>query len=171
MRKYLKLLITKNDLLSLVIIIIALILSLLGSSTIFDKNIDLNSQHAFFIYATVATLSSAILDPVFEILKVESRKKKLFSITLGIAISLTIWVISFINNSIFQYIQSISKRGGFSAVSLSLLLLNLVYINYQLQTEQENKNRQDKEKILRLLKENEEFRKKHSERRGDKNGE
>lgn len=166
MRKYIKLLITKDDLFNLVILVIAIILSWIGTSTFFNQKLDLNSQYPFFLYTTIATLTSAVLDPVLEIRKVESKKKKLFTITIGIIIALSIWTLSFYHNSVFQLLQSVSKRGGFSAVSTSLLLLNLVYINYQLQNSKESEIKQEKEKTLRLLKENKELKEKMSERNG-----
>ena len=45
-------------------------------------------------------------------------------------------------------LQSISKRGGFSAVSVALLLFNLTYINYQLQKIREEELNEEKRKHL-----------------------
>ncbi|MGT2755288.1 hypothetical protein [Streptococcus ovis] len=169
MMKYFKLLITKDDLFNLVIIIVSIILSWFGTSTAFNQKLDLNSQYPIFLFTTIATLTSAILDPLFELFKVESKKKKLVTIAIGVITALIAWIISFHDNSVFQLLQSISKRGGFSAVSISLLLLNLVYINYQLQNLKENEFIQEKEKRLRLLKENKELKEKIKERSGEVN--
>lgn len=158
MKKYLRFLVTTNDLFNVVTIIIALILSWLGTSTIFDPKIDLNSANSIFLYAAVATLTSSVLDPCFEIFKLESKKKKLFTVTLGVIAGLCMWVVCYYNISIFQCLQSISRRGGFSAISISLLLLNVAYINYQIQVLKENEIEQEKQKNIKLLKENLEYK-------------
>ena len=138
--------VTIGDLFNIVIIFIALFLSWVGTSTIFDGNIDLNSP--IFLYTTLAILVSSILDPILEIVKVESKKKKLVAILLGILFSFGIFCYSFYNNSIFDNLQSISKRGGFSAISVALLLFNLTYINYQLQKIREKELNEEKRKHL-----------------------
>lgn len=56
MKKYLRFLITTGDLFNIIIIFIALFLSWIGTSTIFDGNIDLNSRFPIFLYTTLATL-------------------------------------------------------------------------------------------------------------------
>ena len=146
MKKNLRFLVTIGDLFNIVIIFIALFLSWVGTSTIFDGNIDLNSP--IFLYTTLAILVSSILDPILEIVKVESKKKKLVAILLGILFSFGIFCYSFYNNSIFDNLQSISKRGGFSAISVALLLFNLTYINYQLQKIREKELNEEKRKHL-----------------------
>ncbi|MTB65101.1 hypothetical protein GGG87_08840 [Streptococcus sp. zg-86] len=160
MKKYLKFLVTTNDLFNVVTIIIALILSWLGTSTIFDGKLDLNSKYPIFLYATITTLTSAIVDPILEIFRVESKKKKLFTLTLGVVTSLILGMSSFYNNYIFLSIQSISKRGGFSAISVSLLLLNLAYINYQVQVQKEKEILQEKNEKKEILTENIRLKKK-----------
>ncbi|MET3645322.1 hypothetical protein [Streptococcus gallinaceus] len=161
-REYFKRLIIKNDLFSLIIITIALILSILGGSTFFSNRLDLNSTYPIFLYATIATLISALCDPLFEFFRVEGKRKKLFTITIGVMASLIIFLLSLYNNSIFLFIQSISKRGGFSAISVSLLLLNIAYINYQLQVSKENEIEQEKQKVVKLLKENLEYKRRNN---------
>ena len=160
MKKYLRFLVTPGDLFNIIIILIALFLSWIGTLTILDGNIDLNSRFPIFLYTTLATLVSSILDPILEILKVESKKKKLIVILLGILASLATFCYSFYDNSIFVNLQSISKRGGFSAVSVALLLFNLTYINYQLQkireeelNEEKRKHLEDKRKLKATLEE------------------
>ena len=132
MKKYLRFLVTTGDLFNIFILLIALFLSYVGTLTIYES-IDLNSKFPFFLYTTIATLVSSILDPILEIVKVESKKKKLVVISLGTIVSFVTFCYSFYDNSIFDKLQSISKRGGFSAMSVALLLFNLTYINYQLQ--------------------------------------
>ena len=148
MKKYLRFLVTIEDLFNIVIIIIALFLSLVGTSTIFDGNTDLNSRLPIFLYTTLATVVSSILDPILELVKVEARMKKMIVILLGILASLVTFCYSFYDNSIFAKLQSISKRGGFSAISVALLLFNLIYINYQLQKIREEELNEDKRKQI-----------------------
>ena len=95
MKKYLRFLVTPGDLFNIIIILIALFLSWIGTLTILDGNIDLNSRFPIFLYTTLATLVSSILDPILEILKVESKKKKLIVILLGILASLATFCYSF----------------------------------------------------------------------------
>ena len=80
MKKYLRFLVTTGDLFNIFILLIALFLSIYES-------IDLNSKFPFFLYTTIATLVSSILDPILEIVKVESKKKKLVVISLGTIVS------------------------------------------------------------------------------------
>ena len=74
--------------------------------------------------------------------------KKMIVILLGILASLVTFCYSFYDNSIFAKLQSISKRGGFSAISVALLLFNLIYINYQLQKIREEELNEDKRKQI-----------------------
>ena len=143
MKKYLRFLVTTGDLFNIFILLIALFLSYVGTLTIYES-IDLNSKFPFFLYTTIATLVSSILDPILEIVKVESKKKKLVVISLGTIVSFVTFCYSFYDNSIFDKLQSISKRGGFSAMSVALLLFNLTYINYQLQKMRERELNEQK---------------------------
>ena len=111
------------------------------------------------MYTTIATLVSSILDPILEIVKVESKKKKLVVISLGTIASLVTFCYSFYDNSIFDKLQSISKRGGFSAMSVALLLFNLTYINYQLQKMRERELNEQKQKLKTALERNTELEK------------
>ena len=79
-------LVTTGDLFNIFILLIALFLSYVGTLTIYES-IDLNSKFPFFLYTTIATLVSSILDPILEIVKVESKKKKLVVISLGTIVS------------------------------------------------------------------------------------
>lgn len=169
MKKYLRFLVTIGDLFNIVILFIALFLSYVGSLTTIDGSIDLNSQFPIFLYTTLAILVSSILDPILEIVKVESKKKKLVVILLGILFSFGTFCYSFHDNSIFDKLQSISKRGGFSAMSVALLLFNLTYINYQLQkirekelNEEKQKHLEDKRKLKTALETNNELEKRVS---------
>lgn len=169
MKKYLRFLVTIGDLFNIVILFIALFLSYVGSLTTIDGSIDLNSQFPIFLYTTLAILVSSILDPILEIVKVESKKKKLVVILLGILFSVGTFCYSFHDNSIFDKLQSISKRGGFSAMSVALLLFNLTYINYQLQkirekelNEEKQKHLEDKRKLKTALETNYELEKRVS---------
>ena len=148
MKKYLRFLVTTSALSNFIIILVALFLSCIGTSTFFDGNIDLNSRLPIFLYTTLATLVSSILDPILEILKVESKKKKQKVILLGIIASLATYFYSFYDNSIFENLQSISMRVGFSAASVAILLFNLTYINYQLEKIREEELNEEKRKQL-----------------------
>ena len=158
MKKYLRFLVTTGDLFNIFILLIALFLSYVGTLTIYES-IDLNSKFPFFLYTTIATLVSSILDPILEIVKVESKKKKLVVISLGTIVSFVTFCYSFYDNSIFDKLQSISKRGGFSAISVALLLFNLTYINYQLQKMRERELNEQKQKLKTALERNTELEK------------
>ncbi|WP_173277398.1 MULTISPECIES: hypothetical protein [unclassified Streptococcus] len=158
MKKYLRFLVTTGDLFNIFILLIALFLSYVGTLTIYES-IDLNSKFPFFLYTTIATLVSSILDPILEIVKVESKKKKLVVISLGTIVSFVTFCYSFYDNSIFDKLQSISKRGGFSAMSVALLLFNLTYINYQLQKMRERELNEQKQKLKTALERNTELEK------------
>ena len=158
MKKYLRFLVTTGDLFNIFILLIALFLSYVGTLTIYES-IDLNSKFPFFLYTTIATLVSSILDPILEIVKVESKKKKLVVISLGTIVSFVTFCYSFYDNSIFDKLQSISKRGGFSAMSVALLLFNLTYINYQLQKMRERELNEQKQKLKTDLERNTELEK------------
>lgn len=158
MKKYLRFLVTTGDLFNIFILLIALFLSYVGTLTIYES-IDLNSKFPFFLYITIATLVSSILDPILEIVKVESKKKKLVVISLGTIVSFVTFCYSFYDNSIFDKLQSISKRGGFSAMSVALLLFNLTYINYQLQKMRERELNEQKQKLKTALERNTELEK------------
>ncbi len=158
MKKYLRFLVTTGDLFNIFILLIALFLSYVGTLTIYES-IDLNSKFPFFLYTTIATLVSSILDPILEIVKVESKKKKLVVISLGTIVSFVTFCYSFYDNSIFDNLQSISKRGGFSAMSVALLLFNLTYINYQLQKMRERELNEQKQKLKTALERNTELEK------------
>ena len=158
MKKYLRVLVTTGDLFNIFILLIALFLSYVGTLTIYES-IDLNSKFPFFLYTTIATLVSSILDPILEIVKVESKKKKLVVISLGTIVSFVTFCYSFYDNSIFDKLQSISKRGGFSAMSVALLLFNLTYINYQLQKMRERELNEQKQKLKTALERNTELEK------------
>lgn len=150
--------VTTGDLFNIFILLIALFLSYVGTLTIYES-IDLNSKFPFFLYTTIATLVSSILDPILEIVKVESKKKKLVVISLGTIVSFVTFCYSFYDNSIFDKLQSISKRGGFSAMSVALLLFNLTYINYQLQKMRERELNEQKQKLKTALERNTELEK------------
>ena len=158
MKKYLRFFVTTGDLFNIFILLIALFLSYVGTLTIYES-IDLNSKFPFFLYTTIATLVSSILDPILEIVKVESKKKKLVVISLGTIVSFVTFCYSFYDNSIFDKLQSISKRGGFSAMSVALLLFNLTYINYQLQKMRERELNEQKQKLKTALERNTELEK------------
>lgn len=158
MKKYLRFLVTTGDLFNIFILLIALFLSYVGTLTIYES-IDLNSKFPFFLYTTIATLVLSILDPILEIVKVESKKKKLVVISLGTIVSFVTFCYSFYDNSIFDKLQSISKRGGFSAMSVALLLFNLTYINYQLQKMRERELNEQKQKLKTALERNTELEK------------
>ena len=158
MKKYLRFLVTTGDLFNIFILLIALFLSYVGTLTIYES-IDLNSKFPFFLYTTIATLVSSILDPILEIVKVESKKKKLVVMSLGTIVSFVTFCYSFYDNSIFDKLQSISKRGGFSAMSVALLLFNLTYINYQLQKMRERELNEQKQKLKTALERNTELEK------------
>lgn len=158
MKKYLRFLVTTGDLFNIFILLIALFLSYVGTLTIYES-IDLNSKFPFFLYTTIATLVSSILDSILEIVKVESKKKKLVVISLGTIVSFVTFCYSFYDNSIFDKLQSISKRGGFSAMSVALLLFNLTYINYQLQKMRERELNEQKQKLKTALERNTELEK------------
>ena len=158
MKNYLRFLVTTGDLFNIFILLIALFLSYVGTLTIYES-IDLNSKFPFFLYTTIATLVSSILDPILEIVKVESKKKKLVVISLGTIVSFVTFCYSFYDNSIFDKLQSISKRGGFSAMSVALLLFNLTYINYQLQKMRERELNEQKQKLKTALERNTELEK------------
>lgn len=158
MKKYLRFLVTTGDLFNIFILLIALFLSYVGTLTIYES-IDLNSKFPFFLYTTIAILVSSILDPILEIVKVESKKKKLVVISLGTIVSFVTFCYSFYDNSIFDKLQSISKRGGFSAMSVALLLFNLTYINYQLQKMRERELNEQKQKLKTALERNTELEK------------
>ena len=158
MKKYLRFLVTTGDLFNIFILLIALFLSYVGTLTIYES-IDLNSKFPFFLYTTIATLVSSILDPILEIVKVESKKKKLVVISLGTIVSFVTFCYSFYDNSICDKLQSISKRGGFSAMSVALLLFNLTYINYQLQKMRERELNEQKQKLKTALERNTELEK------------
>ena len=158
MKKYLRFLVTTGDLFNIFILLIALFLSYVGTLTLYES-IDLNSKFPFFLYTTIATLVSSILDPILEIVKVESKKKKLVVISLGTIVSFVTFCYSFYDNSIFDKLQSISKRGGFSAMSVALLLFNLTYINYQLQKMRERELNEQKQKLKTALERNTELEK------------
>lgn len=170
MIEHLRRLITENNLVNSlvnsIIIIFALFLSYEGVSAILNHNVDLNSNLPLFLYTTLATVVSSILDPILELLNVEPKKKKLIAILFGIMVSILTFCYSFYDNSIFANLLSISKRGGFSAISLALLLFSLVYINYQLQKVREEKLNEDKQKrieekqkVIATIKENEDLKK------------
>lgn len=161
MKNYLRFLVTTGDLFNIFILLIALFLSYVGTLTIYES-IDLNSKFPFFLYTTIATLVSSILDPILEIVKVESKKKKLVVISLGTIVSFVTFCYSFYDNSIFDKLQSISKRGGFSAISVALLLFNLTYINYQLQKMREKELNEEKQKLKTVLERNNELEKRVS---------
>ena len=148
MKKYLRRLVTENDLFNIFIIVVAFILSYLGTWTIIDGKKDLNSQYPIFLYVTLATLISSILDPLLEIKRVESKKKRLMAITFGTIISLLIFLWSLSDNSVLVRLQLISTHGGMSAISAAFLLLNLAYINYQLQKIREEELNEEKRKHL-----------------------
>lgn len=166
--KYFKLLLTERDLFPLVVAIVAFVLSLLGVSSIFDGKVDLNSKYPFFLYVTLGTLVATILDPIFEIFKIDSKKKKLFTISFGAIVAFITWAYNIYNCSLLIYIQSISRRGGFSAISLVLLLWNIVYINYQLQVLKENEITREKEKRIEALEEIKILKTRIAEMKGEK---
>lgn len=122
-----------------------------------SKSVDLNSKIPF-LHTTIATLVAAILDPILELFKVESKKKKFITLVIGVSTSFALWFWSSNNINVADYLKSLSKRGVFSAMSITLLMLNLAYINYQLLNTKEQENQKlkeesvkDKEKILSIL--------------------
>ena len=170
MKKHLKLLVTETDLFNIFIVLLALVLSFLGSWTIVDGKTNLNSQFPIFLYVTLATLISSILDPILEIVRVESKKKKLITITFSTIISILIFLWSLLDNSILVKLQSISSRGGISAISAALLLLNLAYINYQIQVSKEREIKKNKKETLESKKELLKLAKRVLELEKEKNG-
>ena len=132
--------------------IIAIFCAYFAAELLVQPNKDLN-KGSILLYITITTLSSSIIDPILTLCKVEKKLSKFTSIGIGILISISLFTFTKFHSSIFfNYLILFSKRGGFTAVSVSLLLLQLASLNYEIQIEGEKKNqekidRQNKESI------------------------
>ncbi|MFC4652624.1 hypothetical protein ACFO26_06845 [Lactococcus nasutitermitis] len=150
----------KSDGLSLFFIVIALMFTVIVAFLAGSSKLDLNKVLAL-IYFALWTLLVSIIEPVIKLFKISSKKIKFVSLALSTVIVLVICIWTFIsqNNNIIKFIISFSKRGGFTAISVVLLLLQLAYMNYEnlLETEEEKfiserKAQKEKEELLIELK-------------------
>ncbi|MFD2308609.1 hypothetical protein [Enterococcus termitis] len=112
----------------------------------------------FLIYITILTNTMTISTPILSWFKnISSNRIKHYSFLIGILVVSGIFCWNIIDSSIIKNIISFSSRGGLTALSVSLLLLNLVELDFKEQIEQENEHVKEierlKEKNKKLLKE------------------
>lgn len=128
---------------NIVITIVALIFAIAGTAIICNPDKDLNEAGAI-LYITIATLISSIISPVLILCRVNRDKEKHISIAIGSVLSAIIFLYSFIcGNDFFNFLTSLSKRGGFTVISVTLLLLQLTYINYEYNNKELEKEREN----------------------------
>lgn len=140
----------EKDFFPIFLIIISLFCAWLAGELLVDTNKNLNDVMAL-IYITIVTLIASILEPIIKLIGVKKHESKYSALLIAILIAVIIWGHDFINdnNQIMEYIVSFSKRGGFTAVSISILIIQLAEINYlsQIESEKEiHKERQDNRK-------------------------
>lgn len=142
-----------QDGLSIILIGIAIICAFSATELLFKPKKNLNAG-SLLIYITMTTLSASIIEPVLSIFKVEKKKSKFFSIGLGVIASLTIYIhVTFFNPDFFNHLISFSKRGGLTAISVALLILQLALMNYELQIESEKELESKQKEIIEIKKE------------------
>lgn len=154
----------QKDILPIIFTILAIFCACISAILIINPAKDLNN-YIGLIYLTIATLTSSLLEPILKLLKINKNKSKMVSLGLSTIILLGIFVYTFHSgkDDLTSYIISFSKRGGFTAVSITLLLFQLAIMEYenQIETErdqsEENKNNrkrehEEKEKELGYLK-------------------
>lgn len=130
---------------------VAIFCAIIAAELLIQPNKDLNKGSAL-LYITITTLSSSILDPIIAVFKVEKKSSKFASIFLGVLISLGVFTFTMFHSSdFFNHLISFSKRGGFTAISVSLLLLQLTSMNYDIQIESEQINQKELDQQRKMV--------------------
>ncbi|WP_271498063.1 hypothetical protein [Enterococcus sp. 5H] len=114
------------------------------------------------IYITVLTNTMTISTPILSWFKsISSNRIKHYSFLIGILVTAGIFCWNIFDSDIIKNILSFSSRGGLTALSVSLLLFNLVELDFKEQIEQENEHvkeiEQLKEKNKKLLEEKKDY--------------
>lgn len=146
----------KGELFNVFILLVAIITSFQGVKTIWDFKFDVivnvnigQVNIPIFLFVTITTLTAAIVDPIFELFNMNSKKKRMRTLGLGVLSSmLLLFIFPLFGIDSLLYLQSISQRGGLSALAIALLLLNTAYVNYQVANEDKKKILEEKRKRI-----------------------
>lgn len=125
---------------------------------------------------SIITTFSSILDSLVNVIKIKKKisaeKIKIFTTFSGVIMLLIFLIISIIDNDFWSSIQSFSKRGGFTLITSTLLMLKIAEsrIILEIVVKKENQakinelldkhkillesQKSDKEKIKKLLQDN-----------------
>lgn len=129
----------EQDIFPIFLVIVALFSAYFAAELLVQPTRDLN-EGSHLIYITVITLTSTILDPVVMLFNIEKKISKYLSLAIGVVVFLVILSYTeFYSASLFKFLISFSRRGGFTAISVSILLFQLAHANYHRQLESEEK--------------------------------
>lgn len=122
---------------------------------------NINSGTMFYI--SIITLTISLSDTIVALIdlndKIDSGSRKKFSLFLSVMfILILLSILLFLKieiSDVLEKIRSFSQRGGFTGISVTLLILKIAEINYSSAVLAAKEN---KDEINRLRKENEELR-------------
>ena len=147
----------KTDGFSLLLIVFALVTALMIPYIIVDDKHSLNT--GWLMYIAIATIISSILDPILTLFGLEKNRVKQLGVSLGVISSAVLFMSNLYNQEIINWVESFSSRGGFTAISITLLILKLAEINYDLKIDEESiNNKKIKEEQIKELEELKELR-------------
>lgn len=117
--------------------LIAIFCAYFAAELLVQPSKDLNSG-SILLYITIATLTSSLISPILSMFGVEKNTSKLTSIYIGVILSFILFSFTMFHSRVlFEYLIVYSRRGGFTAISISLLLFQLASINYEIQINRE----------------------------------